>query len=1214
MKFLERLCFVFVFVLFSRSVNAQSRTFYVPAFTTGAYSNNLLASNPSAQAASLSISAYSSAGAVIGSTSVNVPAGTFQTISIGSALGLAGGVSGWLNVSSNNPNIQIQYAFSDLQPADNGDILSRTDLLSTNVNFGLVSEAANVVTGYAIANPNSQATAVTLRLFDGSGNLKETESISIPAFGQSSQLFQQIFTSMPATFSGYATLQSALPVAGMEFIDEAGSIGLVEPQAAATVLYFSNSLSNSTYSSTISVASLSPISASVQLTAYNADGSLLQGAGIQNPRSFPIGPGGQLTMSESDIFGLTAGTTFNGLVIATANAVGNPFAAPPPITGLMLVAGINRPGLTVFAGKTTGAVSQAAYFAPNSSFVAQNPGSSASTVNITMQSGGSSKTSVQTIPANGSVFFTPATLGFGSQSGTIIVAGSSPVLVSDIEISNQSLQANVLEDTTAAPVITSIQPSPVLPGSVLTINGLGFGTDITQVQVFFFSAGGQLTLANPLTVANGTITLVASAGVTSVLVEIAGKFSTASLIQLANPVPVLTSISPATVAFGHASFAITATGENFVPGSYILFNGVPVSTTAVGPGLLTALVSSVALPASVPVAVQNPAPGGGVSNAATLAITRLPPQFQTYTTQSRPLGVAVYAGTLALTVNNVSGNISILDLTGGNSFASLPVGQGPTEIAINTFSSQAVVTNSGSNTISIVNLTSKTVTATVTVGQSPFGVATNGVNTAVVTNYLSNTVSIVDLPSATVTATVSSSLFLYPTGVAIDPLTNTAYIISSGLNEVVAVNLSSLAITNVTAIGSGANHIALTGDSPNRIVVTNNTSNSVSIYNFANSTLTTLNVPNGPNDIVVNSPQSMAFIGLSGQGSVVALDLSRNQLIGLVSIGDSVGGITYNPATFEVLATRQNLNSIAAFPYFRGGVTATFPVEATPRGLAVFPAGDRAVVANQGSNSVSLLNLQTQLVTARQPVGSSPVAVGIDGKRSIIYVVNSGDNNVSVLDGTSFSSIGAIRVGMGPVSIGIDTVIDIGIVANRSSGTVTFINLATQSAASTLTVSDPFDIAVDTNLHQAFVTSPATNSIYIIDLQAQSVSSAISTSGTPAGIDVLPSLSAFVAVDFSGHRLVTYQYGIAGEAASVGLPVTPLFVRLNSGTNQGVVTSADPTAASVTLFNVNSSLAVTPTATVAVAADTEDAAIDTLNNRAVVSSGTSNSVSIIQLP
>jgi trimeric autotransporter adhesin len=89
-----------------------------------------------------------------------------------------------------------------------------------------------------------------------------------------------------------------------------------------------------------------------------------------------------------------------------------------------------------------------------------------------------------------------------------------------------------------------------------------------------------------------------------------------------NPVPVLTAISPSTIAPGSASQALTLTGRNFLSSSQVQFNGTPRSATYVNSSRLTLKLTAADLksPGSYPVVVVNPPPGGGASAMAALLV------------------------------------------------------------------------------------------------------------------------------------------------------------------------------------------------------------------------------------------------------------------------------------------------------------------------------------------------------------------------------------------------------------------------------------------------------------------------------------------------------------------------------------------------------------------------------------------------------------------
>jgi|SRR5271165_4209808 len=83
----------------------------------------------------------------------------------------------------------------------------------------------------------------------------------------------------------------------------------------------------------------------------------------------------------------------------------------------------------------------------------------------------------------------------------------------------------------------------------------------------------------------------------------------------ARPVPVLDSISPATMVFAQLppSFVVTAAGSHFVSASVVVFNGVTLATTVLSSSQLTVNITSsmIAGPGSYKVVVQTPAGNTG---------------------------------------------------------------------------------------------------------------------------------------------------------------------------------------------------------------------------------------------------------------------------------------------------------------------------------------------------------------------------------------------------------------------------------------------------------------------------------------------------------------------------------------------------------------------------------------------------------------------------
>ncbi len=186
--------------------------------------------------------------------------------------------------------------------------------------------------------------------------------------------------------------------------------------------------------------------------------------------------------------------------------------------------------------------------------------------------------------------------------------------------------------TANGPTITSISPTSVVAGRssdvMLTVSGTNFaatdsillnGTELTTT-----SSGSPLTL---------NATIPAEDFATESLAEIAVQTSTPGLASpsvklpvgpATNPVPKLTSIAPTSTKIGTVppGALLTLTGNGFVPGSVVNFNGSPrptgySSSTVLAVGVLS---SDVATGGTIAVTVTNPNPGGGTSSAVNFTI------------------------------------------------------------------------------------------------------------------------------------------------------------------------------------------------------------------------------------------------------------------------------------------------------------------------------------------------------------------------------------------------------------------------------------------------------------------------------------------------------------------------------------------------------------------------------------------------------------------
>ena len=201
----------------------------------------------------------------------------------------------------------------------------------------------------------------------------------------------------------------------------------------------------------------------------------------------------------------------------------------------------------------------------------------------------------------------------------IASAGTANVVVQNPAPGGGSSPGATFTINNPAPTITSLSPNNAVvggPAFTLTINGTGFNSSSVvrwnnSPRATQFVSSTQLTasiLASDLSVA-------LPANVAVVNPSPGGGSAFGNFMVTTQVVPIVTSLSPATVTAGGPAFTLTVNGENFVNGSTVSWDGQARPTTFVSANQLTAAITAadIASPNTYTVTVTNPPPGGGAS-------------------------------------------------------------------------------------------------------------------------------------------------------------------------------------------------------------------------------------------------------------------------------------------------------------------------------------------------------------------------------------------------------------------------------------------------------------------------------------------------------------------------------------------------------------------------------------------------------------------------
>jgi len=190
-----------------------------------------------------------------------------------------------------------------------------------------------------------------------------------------------------------------------------------------------------------------------------------------------------------------------------------------------------------------------------------------------------------------------------------------------------------------SPTITSLLPTSIVAGSplfTLTVNGAGFVRESviewngTARPTTFVSSAQLVT---PITAIE-----VASTGAASITVftPLPGGGRSAAVSfpittsapppPVTNPVPVIITLSPSSATAGNQTFTVTVTGQGFVNGSVLEWNGSPRTATVLSSSQLSATITAedIASAVDVNITVFNPLPGGGRSTPVAFRVTPAP--------------------------------------------------------------------------------------------------------------------------------------------------------------------------------------------------------------------------------------------------------------------------------------------------------------------------------------------------------------------------------------------------------------------------------------------------------------------------------------------------------------------------------------------------------------------------------------------------------------
>jgi len=378
-----------------------------------------------------------------------------------------------------------------------------------------------------------------------------------------------------------------------------------------------------------------------------------------------------------------------------------------------------------------------------------------------------------------------------------------------------------------------------------------------------------------------------------------------------------------------------------------------------------------------------------------------------------------------------------------------------------------------------------------------------------------------------------------PVGPAAQPQKYAVVVSDPGNNQpglLTIVDFSGDSVLINANLGVGPKYLALSGfGSTGYVINSDGTLNSFTISTslLSNEVLTSTLLPNA-NANSIQVVGANLYVTEPGRTAVAAMQGLPPSVKQELPVGSSPVYIVGNNSAPRVYAISQGANNVTPIEISNNTPDGPISVGNSPV-YGVMSSDDfRTFIMNSGDNTISVINSETNALDATHPaitVGQAPVWADIYNQGNELVVANSGSNSVSIInvalcnntaqpdnpncdannpqDSVNFGqTIATVPVGSDPVAVAVLQARDgtqRAYVANQGDGTVSVINLTTNTVTKTIPVTGhPNFIAAisGTPTGKVYVTAPDSSTMSIISTQTDSVTSTVNLQGKAVQVRV----------------------------------------------------------------------------------------------------------------
>jgi YVTN family beta-propeller protein len=446
------------------------------------------------------------------------------------------------------------------------------------------------------------------------------------------------------------------------------------------------------------------------------------------------------------------------------------------------------------------------------------------------------------------------------------------------------------------------------------------------------------------------------------------------------------------------------------------------------------------------IAVNTVANAIYVTNSYSNSISVIDGKTNNVTTYSMPIAspheVAIDSTTGSMYVANLdSHRVYVIDgktinmiktiIVTGNSTTMI----GPPALAVDSSNRSVYLTDAGGNSVSIINGKTNNVTESIPVGEGPEDVAVNSITDVIyVANADDDTVSIIETGQRTSEtsneiqsdqyepASVGIKVGIKPTGIAVNPTMNLIYVIFSLFNKVVVIDGDKDKILNTIPVGKFPTDIVVDPQT-NMVYVANNGEQTVSVIEGSTSkVVANITVGDNPGILAINPDKKLLYVTLEKTGSIAVINSDTNTPLGKpFRIGGNISTIAVDPDRGTVYVSHYNESGDSDSTVVKGINRYAYDVTDL-RLLSTGTTGVTDIAINPKTNLVYEVEILGDLyvvdgyanrINSTLPLGSA-VSTAVDSNMNRIYVTNAGENKVSVIEGSTSKVVANITTRTAP--------------------------------------------------------------------------------------------------------------------------------------------------------------------------------------------------------